>query len=785
MVFIGQLMVGVLYAQSSSVTGTVLDDNYKVPITGATVQVQGAENSTVTDEEGKFTINNLEPGYVNLEIKMLGYETYIIYETQVFANKSVEVEAFLKEGVIDLEEIIIKPSLFRKPIESPNSIKSLGVTEIKRAPGSGQDISRVIQTLPGVASAPASNRNDIIVRGGGPTENTFFVDDFEINSINHFSTQGASGGVWGIIDANYLNSFDLNTGAFPLYADNALSSVFNLKLRKGNTEKLEGQLNLGVLTRGVNLAGPIGKKTTFLMGARQANFDLIFPNRPIVPKFTDAMTKVTFDISDKSKLELLGVAAIDNLNYNTDVEMNDENFHILERVRKIKQNTYTLGAKWTQLWDFGNTKFIYSHNNFNNDVTKFKDNDERKQQILDYQSSEVSHRLEIRNEFFINNYKLNFGANYKNSNYDVENKSFQVNNSGVTPILFENTVGLNHYGMYANLSNSYLDNKLKISAGFRLDANDYSDEFSNPLEQFSPRIALSYALNNKTTLSASAGRYFQTPSLTSLGFVKNNLLINKENNIKPIQNTQYVLGAEYNTNFNSSLSIEGFYKNYKNYPFSVDDSISLANKGAGFGVFGDEELVSNSQGRSYGVELFYQQKLFKDFYGMFSYTWVKSEFDNNDDKYTPSSWDYGNILSVTLGKRFKNNWEIGTKWVYYGGIPYTPYNQTTSALVSNWDLNNQGLLDYTQLNSLRTNAYHQLDIRIDKKFYFKKWNLNLYADFQNLYNYIGGIAPQLILDRDENNQPQTQAGNPNAYLLKYEELKGYGIRPNIGLIVEF
>jgi hypothetical protein len=261
-------------------------------------------------------------------------------------------------------------------------------------------------------------------------------------------------------------------------------------------------------------------------------------------------------------------------------------------------------------------------------------------------------------------------------------------------------------------------------------------------------------------------------------------LINKANKIKPIKSTHFNLGIEYVTLINSSLTLEVFYKKYQNYLYSVEDNISLANKGAGFGVYGAEELASTSEGRSYGLEFMYQQKLYKGFYGIFAYTFVKSEFTNGDEKYTPSSWDYGNIISLSLGKRFPNNWEIGSKWIFYGGRPYTPFDISTSSLKENWDTKNQGILDYSQLNTLRTNSYHQLDIRIDKKFYFSNFNLNLYIEIQNVFDYSDGLIPNLILDRDENYEPQDDPINSDSYLTKIVEQEGLGVRPNIGFIIE-
>jgi len=772
------------YSQTGSIIGTIKDKQTGKSLPFVHVVVQNTTTGAISDENGVFKLEELKPGYYNLTFSFIGYQTHKIVELEVFNHKPIILEIALQPDAAQLDEVIIRPKVFLKPVESPNSIRSLGVTEIKRAPGSGQDISRVIQTLPGVATTPASNRNDIIVRGGGPSENQFFVDEFEVNAINHFTTQGASGGVWGIIDANHLRNFNLSTGAFPIYADNALSSVFDLDLKKGNTEKFESQINIGTLQRGLNCNGHLGEKVTFLAGARQANFDLLFADRPIIPKFTDAIVKMDIDLTSKASLSIFAVSAIDNLDFNTDVELTDENLYALERVRKIDQTTYTLGSKLSQRWKNGISKLIYSHNFLQNIVTKYMDNDESKQKILDYFSNETVHRFDLKNDFYFGKVKFTNGLLFKYQKYDVTNKSFQVGANGIIPVDFANVLSVNQYGFYGAVSLKLFSDKLEASASVRADANDYSDAFSNPFEHLSPRFTLAYSISDALKINGSYGIYFQNPSLTSLGFVENYELVNR-NILKPITNTQYVVGGEYQTKFDASFSLEGFYKNYKNYPFSVNDQISLANLSAGFGVFGDEALESTSEGRSYGFEFFYQQKLFKNFYGMLSYTWVRSEFTNGSNDFIASSWDYRHILSAIIGKRFNNNWEIGAKWVYYGGIPYTPYNEEASSLIENWDLKNRGILDYMRLNSERTTAYHQLDVRVDKKFFFGRWSLNIFADIQNVYNYVGGMAPDLILDRDANYQPQINPANPNAYLTKYADEQGYGIRPNVGVIVEF
>ena len=303
---------------------------------------------------------------------------------------------------------------------------------------------------------------------------------------------------------------------------------------------------------------------------------------------------------------------------------------------------------------------------------------------------------------------------------------------------------------------------------------------------YSPRFSFSYALNKQISLNFNTGKYFQLPAYTVLGYRDaNNNLINKENEISYISNDHVVAGIEYSPGNSNKITIEGFYKNYHNYPFILADSISLANLGGDFGVIGNEPVSSTSEGRAYGIEFLAQQKLSKNFYGILAYTWVKSEFKDKNGAYRPSAWDNGHIISLTAGKKFKNDWEIGFKFRFSGGSPYTPFDTLTSSIIQVWDVNNVGVFDYNQLNSLRLSTNHGLDIRIDKKWYWKKIALNLYLDIQNLYNFQAETPPSLIVIRDNNGNKVINPSDPNRYLLKQISNTTGTVLPTIGLQFEF
>jgi hypothetical protein len=309
---------------------------------------------------------------------------------------------------------------------------------------------------------------------------------------------------------------------------------------------------------------------------------------------------------------------------------------------------------------------------------------------------------------------------------------------------------------------------------------------SNFLDQLSPRFSASYQFTEKFSASFNLGRYYQLPAYTVMGYRDNSgNLVNKENGITCIQSDHIVAGLQYNPTRYSKISVEGFYKKYDNYPFLTNDSISLANLGGDFGVIGNEPAVSNSKGRSYGVEFFLQQKLSSSVYGLISYTFVRSEFQDKNGEYVASSWDNRHILNITAGKKLKKNWEIGAKFRFLGGSPYTPFDIELSSKKENWDVTQRGINDWNQLNTQRNGNSHGLDFRVDKRWFFEKWALNAYLDIQNLYGFETETQPFLDVVRDDFGNPIEDPNQPDSYLTKEVENTAGTILPSIGLMIEF
>ena len=170
---------------------------------------------------------------------------------------------------------------------------------------------------------------------------------------------------------------------------------------------------------------------------------------------------------------------------------------------------------------------------------------------------------------------------------------------------------------------------------------------------------------------------------------------------------------------------------------------------------------------------------------MLAYTYVISEFKDKNDSYVPTAWDSRHIVSLTGGKRFKKGWELGMRWLFSGGSPYTPYDIPTSSLIANWNVNGIGVLDYNRLNSEREESFHQLNIRVDKKIFLNKFNLNFYLDIQNAYGKKTKVAPILLLQTDAAGNVMVDPNDPSRYLTKTIDNESGIVQPTIGIIIEF
>lgn len=781
--------------ETGTIKGKVFDKQSNEPVPFANIIIFGTTIGTTSDFEGNFLFTGLKPGYIEIRVSTIGFKPYISEAILVTNAKTVFVDLPIEQAPVELEGVTIKASTFRRSDDAPVSLRRIGIDEIEKNPGGNRDISRVIQSLPGVASSLAY-RNDVIVRGGGPNENRFYLDGIEIPNLNHFATQGASGGPVGIINVDFVREVNFYSGAFPANYGNAMSSVLDFRQIDGNKDKLKVKTAVGASDLALTLDGPISNNTSFIFSARRSYLQFLFNalGLPFLPTYNDFQFKTKTKFDSKNELTIIGLGAIDDFELNTGLKNPDESQrYILGYLPVNTQWNYTIGASYKHFKKNGFETYVISRNMLNNRQYKYQSNDESQPKLLDYKSWEAENKFRYERQLKVwSNYDLNFGGGMEYARYF--NSTFRAKYVGETyqPDNYETNMDMFKWSLFGQINHTYFQ-KLTLSLGLRADANNYSTNMSNLFKQISPRISASYEITPEYYLNFNVGRFYQQPSYTTLGFSNAaGDLVNKSNGLKYIRSDHFVFGAEWLPNESSRLSVEGFLKLYNNYPVSLIDSVSIASKGAGYGTFGDEPVKSVGKGRAYGAEFLYRNKNLLGFNTLISYTLVRSESAKMDENlnptsgFIPTSWDNEHLISITATRTFKRGWDVGFKWRFVGGAPYTPYDLQTSALIDVWNTRNQAVLDYGKFNTLRLNGFHQLDVRVDKMYYFNNWTLNLYVDVQNIYNFKGEEADNYVTEVDINGNPTVNPDDPTRYLLKKLKNDGSGtILPTIGIIVEF
>lgn len=797
-----------IFAQPTGrMSGLVLNKRTQQVLGGISITLQPGGKGATSDDRGAFRITGIAPGSYSLRATGIGFTTFELNNIVVTTGNENTFTIELEPEASTLNTVVVsgrKNSVRATSLESPLSIQRLTTEEIKANPGGNFDISRVIQSLPGVGGGVGGGgfRNDIIIRGGAPSENVFYLDGIEVPIINHFGTQGAGGGPQGILNVSFIEDVKVSTSAFDARYDNALSSVFQFKQKNGNPNKLQGNIRLSATELAATFDGPISPKTTFLASARRSYLQLLFKaiDLPIRPNYWDFQFKTTTRINAKTTLSFLGIGAIDEFSFAAPKEATPEKLYVINSSPLINQWSYTVGANLKKLTQRGFWNLALSRNTLDNQADKYEDNEKPAEidRTLLIKSRETENKLRFDATQNLSDWKLTYGASVQLVQFS--NQFFQRFRPRVTDengnviqeaAILSSNVDRNflRYGAFVQAGRRLFDNRLAISVGTRIDGNDLDNSESNPLKQFSPRVSASYALNNQWNISASYGIYYRLPSYTQLTYQNNLTGSFRANPGDYIRSTHYVAGVEFLPSNLTRFTFEGFYKKYGNYPVSILDGVSLANKGTDFGAIGNEPVTQIGEGKAYGFEFFAQQKLSKRFFGLLSYTFYRSEFTNINDQYVRASWDNRHLLSLTAGYKMKRNWELGLKFRYQGAAPYTPFDLTASQL--NYLTLGTGILNNSLSNTLELPAFHASDLRIDKKWFFRKITFDLFLDIQNWYNSKNPGLPQYTFKRNADNtafvttdgQPIQQNGS-NAIPLILENNDG-SLLPTLGFIIEF
>lgn len=773
-----------VFAAEYQIKGVVIDKSTRQPLEFVNVLVVGLGIGASTDANGNFLITQVPPGIYRLQASFLGYKTELTPEYRVnHVTPYVQIE--MEEENASLNEVVVTASPFQKVPESPVSLRVIGLQEIEKAPGANRDISKVVQNYPGVAFSPIGYRNDLIVRGGGPSENRFYLDGVEIPNINHFSTQGASGGPVGLIDADLIRSVKFYSGAFPADKGNALSSVLDFSLRDGDMERNSLKATLGASEVSLSSNGHIGNKTSYLVSVRQSYLQALFKilGLPFLPAYTDASFKIKTRFDSHNELTLLGLGGIDRMKLNLGIEGEDAEY-MLSYLPEINQETYTVGGVYRHYSQRHVQSIVLSQSYLNNRNVKYRDNDESSEENLTLRLGSIEQETKLRMEntssWSVWKVKAGFDLNYSHYKSNEYRKVFA---NALREYDYHTDLSLWRWGMFASVDYATPDKSFTASMGVRTDGNNYSDKMKELWRQLSPRLSVSYRLVEGLTLSGHVGLYYQLPSYTALGFKgEEGEYVNRH--LDYISVSQESLGLSWTPNENMELSVEGFYKLYGHMPFSLSDQIPLSCKGNDYGTIGNEALSSEAKGRSYGVELMFKWLLTQKLNLSSSLTIFKSEFkDGEQGSYVPSAWDNRFILNMSGTYNFPKHWSLGAKVSCIGGSPYTPYDVEKSSLVEAWNVQGRAYYDYSRYNQERLPVFGQLDVRVDKTFYLKKCMLGFYLDIQNI-TASKLRQPDALMSTGQIENPSAPLSEQR-YVMKSIRQESGTLLPTLGITFEY
>ncbi|MEL6254361.1 MAG: TonB-dependent receptor [Bacteroidota bacterium] len=767
--------------KSGSISGFVKNGKTGEVLSGASVIVENSEVGAITNEDGFFFISKIPIGTYNLQANYLGYSTSNIFNVVVRSTNNPPIEFNLTPSTYEIEEVEITINPFEVSEVSPLSIQKLSQEEIVSYPGGNNDVTKVVQSLPGIGGSVGGFRNDIIIRGGAPSENVYYLDGIEIPNLNHFATQGSAGGPVGLVNVAFLDNVQLTSSAFGANYDNVLSGVLQFDQRNGNNQQAAGNFRLSSSEVGLTLEGPLFKakkeysKTTYIVSARRSYLQFIFEvlGIPILPDYWDYQYKINHEIDEYNSIYVTGIGSIDDFQVNELEELDPEQQAIQDQVPIIKQRTNTVGVSWKKRFK-DNSGFMLmslSNNVLFNDFKQYTDNIRLEGLAFQNDSREMESRFRFNLKRYKERWTVDYGISLIYAGYN--NQTINIQNN----LQFDTNLSFLRYGAFFQANSSLLEGRLSLALGMRTDGNTFTENGNEIYRTLSPRLSAAYQLstNGKWSISASLGRYFKILPYTALGFQDNTATFVNQNS-SYIRADHMVAGLNYLLNEKARFSIEGFYKNYTDYPISIIDQVSLANKGEGNEVFGSEAVTSNGKGQAYGVELLFQQKFTGKFYGLTSLTLYRSLFSGNDsESFFPAIWDNRILLSLLGGYKFWKSWEINSRVRLLGGAPFAPIDQNTS-------LGSYPILirDYSLLGEERLGVFSTVDIRLDKKWSFKSWALDVFVEFQNVLGATAPIEPQFGLARNEEgiiNSPRELVEIPNT--LGGEPL------PALGVVVNF
>lgn len=760
-----------VFSQGGMIRGTVVDEKSREKLWGVNITVLGTLRGATTGQNGEYRIENLQPGTYRLQFSYIGYETLIKTDVVVGPAKPVVLNVELMPEAIEGEEIVITGTYFETVNKTQPSLMALSREEVRRYPGGFEDVVRTVSTLPGVAVNTSGGRNDLIVRGGGPSENLYILNGLEVPNINHFATQGTAGGTLSFVNLDFVDQVEFSTGGFPARYGDKLSSVTTLTLNRGREDQFGGKALISATQFGANLEGPIGADGSFLFSARRSYLDFIFKAAGLafIPTYTDFNLIGQYSFNTNDQISFVNFVAIDDVTKNNE-QRKDRIFNA--GLMDNRQYQSITGFSYRHLIHKG---YIQAALNWN--IARFNFGQKDTLGVPYFQSSSrewewntrmdvyrfLSQKVGVMAGFQVKTIYNDHRTLFADTIVDLNGRYIPIFTIGVQPE-YRHQKTFFKYSAYTE-TDWLINYHWNINAGLRMDK--YT--FLNKGFYLSPRLSVRYRFNERWSAKTSGGYYYQAPSYI--------WVVNPENRrLRAMENRMVVTGAEYTFRSDWKAGVETYYKNYRYLPSGtmpgVNDYIVMTGTGAGFGgrednfsSFGLFNLQSVGRGEAYGFELLVQKKYSETpYYGQLSVTIGKSTLRAANGKTYPNPFDQRFIFNLYGGYKINSRWEISGKYRYFTGIPYTPVYRPSE------NRDNPGLVQNLPDEYLtrRLSSTHLVDARVDRYFNFAKWRLIVFADVQNVLNFKTENRPRYNFASDE-----------------IERRSRLGILPSIGMSAEF
>jgi len=736
-----------------TIKGRVFDIENKIPLPGANIIVVNSDPlmGTVTDSDGYFRLENVSVGRVSLKVTYLGYLPSLLNNLNLSSGKEMVLEIGLEEQVIQGEEIVfVFKSDKTKPLNNLITIsaRTFSIEESDKYAGSLGDVSRMAANYAGVQGTDAST-NDIVIRGNSPNGLLWRLEGVDIPNPNHWGQYGATGGPISMLNNNVLSNSDFITGAFPAEYGNALSGVFDLKMRNGNYDKHEFLFQLGLNGFELGAEGPISKanKSSYLIYYRYSMMALMTKVVDLgtgvgVPEYQDLTIKMNFPTKKLGRFSVFGLGGISDiefLNSEQDSTNKDDNYYDWadwENDLVSRGRVGVVGLNHTYIINestYTKVNLAYTYQKTINGIDSLSTIDRTPVPYIRENFTETNYFASfLLNKKFSSKHNLQTGIVAKRINLNLDGSTYDGSKDRFV-------ITSDHDG-YTYLYQPYvhwqfkLNNLLILNMGLNYEYLGLTNKSS-----FEPRTGIKWSFNKNKSLSFAYGLHSQIPFIlayyqeveqddgsfitpnTDLGFTKAH---------------HFVLGYDWNYSTNSRLKVEAYYQSIFNVPVQADtvSSLSMLNNGTFSGSI-PEYLKNDGTGYNYGLEITLERFLHKGFYYLFTSSIFDSKYEGSDGITRNTAFNGNYMINALAGKE----WKVGKKGknkvialngkvTTAGGRRYTPVDIAQSTI------DNETVYIDSEAFSKQLDDFFRIDFRISYKKNGKRATQEYALDIKNITN---------------------------------------------------